>query len=483
MKSRAGTPKSSTRTTLGRHGPRSAARRSRTTRRCRSRGRPTWSGFYGGLTSTIPRLYEMARLYQAPGRRHHRRRAALRRATTSSRLCTTASTSSSSARARRPSGSCWPVIEGRRELGEVRGHRLPAKDGQVVRTPDAGAAHGFRRASRSRLLAGPLRQDRDLPGRADPRLRHELRVLHRQGQAAFRLAGAHAGAVRLSVETQRRGNFFIVDDLFGQNRDETHATLSPAAQTTRSASAARLRHHGPDPAGQGPGHRTAAGHAQAGINIVAIGFESPIAEELKAMNKRLDPQEMIELARVLPPGRVPGARHVHLRLPAGREAVVPHAAQRSASGISAGSSARPASTRCRCCCPVPLPGTELTTPARASRTGSIPWRTSGWEYYDGNFPLFQPDEPITAPEMQEAGRQIMGRFYRFRQALYVVGNILIFPAIAFYFHNLRLGWGRWYRSWRNNLIRFGGWVTMRKWRADFGRGDFLRETAGSPTTV
>ena len=36
---------------------------------------------------------------------------------------------------------------------------------------------------------------------------------------------------------------------------------------------------------------------QANIRALAIGFESPIAEELRAMNKRLNPAEMIELAK------------------------------------------------------------------------------------------------------------------------------------------------------------------------------------------
>jgi hypothetical protein len=66
----------------------------------------------------------------------------------------------------------------------------------------------------------------------------------------------------------------------------------------------------------------------------------------------------------------------------------------------------------------------------------------------------------------------MRHVYRFRHLLYVIGNILLFPSIALYLHNLRLGWGRWYRSWRNNLIRFGGWVTMRRWIAAFGKSDF-----------
>ncbi len=68
----------------------------------------------------------------------------------------------------------------------------------------------------------------------------------------------------------------------------------------------------------------------------------------------------------------------------------------------------------------------------------------------------------------------MRRVYRFRHVLNEARNILPFPSIAFHFHNLRQGWRRWYRSWRDNPIRFRGWVTMRKWIADFGKGDFPR---------
>jgi hypothetical protein len=124
--------------------------------------------------------------------------------------------------------------------------------------------------------------------------------------------------------------------------------------------------------------------------------------------------------------------------------------------------------------PVPLPGTELRQ--RLGQQNRIyALQDVGWEYYDGNFPLFEPDEPMTAQEIQEAGKQIMRRVYRFRYVLFLVANILLFPSIAFYLHNLRLGWGRWYRSWRISLIRFGGWITIRKWSADFGRGDFLQK--------
>jgi hypothetical protein len=120
--------------------------------------------------------------------------------------------------------------------------------------------------------------------------------------------------------------------------------------------------------------------------------------------------------------------------------------------------------------PVPLPGTGLRR--RLEQQNRIyALQDVGWEYYDGNFPLFEPDDPMTAQEIQEASKQIMRRVYRFRYVLFVAANILLFPSIAFYLHNLKLGWGRWYRYWRNSLIRFGGWITMRKWSADFGKSD------------
>jgi len=37
---------------------------------------------------------------------------------------------------------------------------------------------------------------------------------------------------------------------------------------------------------------------EAGINVVAIGFESPIDEELKAMNKHIKSADMIAFTRV-----------------------------------------------------------------------------------------------------------------------------------------------------------------------------------------
>jgi hypothetical protein len=123
--------------------------------------------------------------------------------------------------------------------------------------------------------------------------------------------------------------------------------------------------------------------------------------------------------------------------------------------------------------PVPLPGTALRD--RLERQDRIyPTEDVGWQYYDGNFPLIEPDAPLTPEEMQRAAKRIMGRVYRFRYMFLVAASILSFPALVFSLGNLRVGWRRWYHRWAHRVIRFGGWITIRKWTAAFRKGDFLQ---------
>ncbi|MCK4850735.1 MAG: hypothetical protein KAT11_05250, partial [Phycisphaerae bacterium] len=104
-----------------------------------------------------------------------------------------------------------------------------------------------------------------------------------------------------------------------------------------------------------------------------------------------------------------------------------------------------------------------------------PLQDIGWEYYDGSFPLFEPDEPLTAEEVHSSAKRIMGKFYQFKYLFLVALNIFSFPALIFFLHNIRLGWKRWYRSWRNYLVRFGGWITLRRWTLEFKRDKFWQK--------
>ena len=131
--------------------------------------------------------------------------------------------------------------------------------------------------------------------------------------------------------------------------------------------------------------------------------------------------------------------------------------------------------------PIPLPGTELTDRlAKANRIFST--EVVGLEYYDGNFPVIQPDAPLTASEMQASVQEILRRFYGPRHLLAVALHILTFPAMAQRLHNFGAGWQGWYRKWMASLLRSGGWLLLRKWTAAFRKDGFLNKLAQAERT-
>jgi radical SAM superfamily enzyme YgiQ (UPF0313 family) len=105
------------------------------------------------------------------------------------------------------------------------------------------------------------------------------------------------GQITLLYETFGAKHFFVVDDLFGQDRLETlrfchllhdyqigigkRFELTVQIRLDKAKDTEMLR-----------------AMRDAGVNVVAIGFESPIPEELKAMDKHLQPEDMISLSRV-----------------------------------------------------------------------------------------------------------------------------------------------------------------------------------------
>jgi radical SAM superfamily enzyme YgiQ (UPF0313 family) len=275
--------------------------------------------------------------------------------------------------------------------------------------------------------------------------------------------------ISLLYETFGAKHFFVVDDLFGQDRLETlrfcrllqdyqigikkrfELTVQIRLDKAKDTEMLRAMH-------------------DAGVNVVAIGFESPIPEELEAMDKHLKPEDMIALSRVyyqagfLIHGMFifgyPFEKGTLIRIPA-QERVRHFRRFIKKAKIDT----------VQVLLPVPIPGTKLTQRLKQENR-LFPKEIIGWEYYDGNFPLFAPDEPMTPEEMQHSIQLIMRRFYRFRHMFQVGLNILSFPVVFLYLHNIRRGWWKWYRGWRNNLRKFGGWMILRGWLAKLRRDNF-----------
>lgn len=429
-------------------------------------------GLYGGLSSTIPRLYELAKLYKSFG------------------VTTIAGGQHFSAENIRDgleNGIDYIVIgEGEYTICELL-HCIqvgddPADISGIAYMKDGEVLHTTPRVPITEFDLLPL-PDYSL-------LRYAKMTIYPVGW--IRGCGMDCefctvkGAPRASspervveqitslVEEYHARQFFIVDDLFGHNRKDT---LNFCRMLTRYRKAARVRLHITVQIrlDRARDQEMLEAMREAGVAIVCIGFESPIPEELEAMNKKIKPRDMVELARryhaagFLVHGMFifgyPLPENVHIHMDAHERVKYFKRFIRAARLDSI-----------QVLLPVPLPGTDMTQ--RLARQGRIFDReTIGWEYYDGNFPLFEPDAPMTPARMQQATRSIMASFYNFHHIFAVARNILIFPAMLAPLWNIRFSWQKWYRIWRNNLLRFGGWLILRKWIAQFRRNPFSQKLA------
>jgi radical SAM superfamily enzyme YgiQ (UPF0313 family) len=429
-------------------------------------------GLYGGLSSTVPRLHELARLYKQKG------------------AVTVAGGQhfvGDNIREALDNGVDYVVLgEGERTIRELltvlsRGgdaETVPGvaflRGGAVLRTAERAPIEDFdafplpdfdllRYARVSLYPVGWIRgcgmncEFCTVKGR--PRATAPQRVVEQ---------------IASLLETHNARHFFIVDDLFGHNRRDTIELCRMLADYQRAVGT-RLDVTVQIRLDRAKDTELLHAMREAGINTVCIGFESPIAGELAAMDKRTNADDMLRMTRLFHRAGflVHGMFIFGYPLP---------------EGVTLGI---PAAARVRCfrnfirrsrldtiqvLLPVPLPGTEMT--ARLAAGGRIFSREFiGWEYYDGNFPLFRPDAPLTPEDMQWAIRRIMGRFYRFRHMFAVGRNVLVFPAMLFSLWNIRFGWQKWYRSWRNDLLRFGGWIILRRWTSNLRRGAFTASLA------
>jgi radical SAM superfamily enzyme YgiQ (UPF0313 family) len=454
-----------------RHGPMDAA--GRPDHDAIQRGRPAdVVGLYGGLTSTIPRLMEIARLYKAMGVQtiaggNHFVEENVEQALRDGIdivVC---------GEGEKTIVELLACLDAGGDLRSVRGIAFLA-NGQVIQTPmrepitafDELPIPDFSVLRNARVRYYPVSGIRGCgmdcefcTVKGKPRFASPQRVMEQFASIHEKWGGKI---------------FFIVDDLFGQNRGDTlrlckmlrdyqdqvgvHFSITVQIRLDRARDSELL-------------------HAmrQARINTLAIGFESPIAEELKAMNKRLDPQAMIEMAHLYRRAgfRVHGMFIFGYPAPQGQPFVM-SAKERVRHFQRFIRKAR--LTTVQVMLPGPLPGTELTRRLRAANR-IYPTDRVGLEYYDGNFPLIVPDPPLTPEEMLASVRKITHGFYGPQHLLAVAGSIIAFPVLVLWLHNLGAGWQKWYRRWAGSLYRTGGWLLLRKWTAEFKKDGFLAKLA------
>ncbi|OQA80541.1 MAG: B12 binding domain protein [Lentisphaerae bacterium ADurb.Bin242] len=418
-------------------------------------------GFYGGLSSTIPRLYELAEFYDARGTVN----------IAGGQHFVGENIAESLARhidylilgeGEQTISELMDALSGGTAVDEIKGLAYE-KDGQLVTTEKRPPISiegivllpvpDFSLLRHAKLSLYPVSWERGCCMHCEfCTVKSKVRC-PAPDYLVTQITSLH--------ERFHATNFFIVDDLFGQNRG---FALEFCQKIKNYQDRLRVRFHFTvqirlDKAGD---QELLTAMRAAGIQVLAVGYESPIPEELKAMNKKLHPDDMIRNTKLFHRAGF----LVHGMFIFGYPAMPGQDFQMSAkdrgeafrkfirkSGIDT----------IQILLPVPLPGTELT--ARLHEQRRIFSRQNiGWEYYDGNFQLFEPDAPLTALEMQEMAKKLMTHFYRWSSIVSICMSIFTFPTLIFFVSNLKKGWRGWFTRWRNSIWRFIGWRIICRWK-------------------
>ncbi|MCX5702552.1 MAG: radical SAM protein [Candidatus Omnitrophica bacterium] len=424
-------------------------------------------GFYGGLTSTIPRLYDLARFYKDKGiviiaGGQHFVTDNIAEALNSGIDYVVIGEGEETI------GELLRAIEAKRDLSEIKGIAY-LKDGQVIYTPRRAPITDFGKFPLPNFSLVRYAKIKTYPVERIRGCGMDCEFCTVKGKPRHAPPERLLEQISFLLETQDARKFFVVDDLFGQERDETIRFCNMLRDYQKDIGrrldlTVQIRlDKAKDP-------QLLSAMREANINTAAIGFESPIEEELKAMNKHLMPEDMISLTKIfhkfgfLIHGMFifgyPVKEGVNFKMSA-KERI-----KRFRNFIR-----KAKIDTIQILLPGPLPGTELRQ-RLAMQNRVYPIQDVGWEYYDGNFPLFEPDAPMTAEEMQLSIRKLMGKFYRFRHLFMIALNIVSFPALIFFLHNIGSGWRKWYRPWRNDLMRFGGWIIIKGWVSQFKKDKF-----------
>jgi radical SAM superfamily enzyme YgiQ (UPF0313 family) len=254
--------------------------------------------------------------------------------------------------------------------------------------------------------------------------------------------------VKWLVDTRKAKRFFIVDDRLDGDREGLIQFLNMVSEKfgncLRFTVQIRLE--------AAKDTELLIAMKKAGVRVVCIGYESPIAEDLVAMHKGLSPKNMIEWTLTLRkyfwvhgmfifgyPNEEPS------------KLSVVEAVKRYKSFIR---EARISSVQILH--PVPLVGTELR--ARLKSQGRIfPLELVPWKMYDGNYACFQPNN-MSLEELQNTPIELMKWFYSYWSFWRIPFRTLLFPI-----HYLVAGWHNWHYSWLQDLVKYSGHRILAKW--------------------
>jgi len=201
---------------------------------------------------------------------------------------------------------------------------------------------------------------------------------------------------------------------------------------------------------------------KAGVRVVCIGIESPIDEELKAMGKGYSSANMLDLMKIW---RSYGFR-IHGMFMFGYP-------EKEAEGLVAPKEMVKRYKRfirksrvdtVQILHPVPLVGTALWTRLEGR---IFPLDVVPWSRYDGNYVCFRPNN-MSLREFQEIPLKLMKWFYSPLSFIRIAFKTIAFPVDCFIW-----GFERWHRHWFRDVVKYGGHRLIQQWQKKHKRGEFV----------
>lgn len=455
-------------------------------------------GLYGGLTSTIPRLYQVASYYQGLG------------------VPTAAGGNHINAMKEEALSSGVDIVV----MGEGE-HSLPEVAEALARGGDLGSIPGIAFVKDGQIIDTKRRlpiQDLDALPYPDFGLFRDIQTRIKfiplgrtrgcNFVCEFCAVNQHLGATRACspgyvmeeiIKSVERGckDFFFTDDNFAQYRDSTVELCKSIVQYKKKIGqklyfAVQVR---ADLARDTELLNLMRG---ADVETLCIGYESPIEEDLKNMKKGLNLQKLDEYTQTL-------KNHgffIHGMFIFGYptfgdskcklEMSIAQRAERFWDFIR-----RNKFDTVQVVKPVPLPGTILEKKLR-SENRLYPLEMVDYSKYDGNWLCFEPDPDIDPKELMFETEKLLKRFYSYWYFVKLLCRMPIYPFEATYrffgrfipellhpsegfrgslgaairkgFHAIKRDLDR---RFRNARLRLGGRLILEKWRVDFQREKFF----------
>jgi len=251
--------------------------------------------------------------------------------------------------------------------------------------------------------------------------------------------------VQWLVETRRAKSFFITDDRLEEDKpgylEFFQKIASKYGNKLTFTVQARL--------GAARDLEFLTAMKAAGVKHVCIGFESPIPEELTAMRKGINVKTMMELAQIWSKNFIVHGMFI-FGYPNGIK--IPYR-QRIAAFKKFIRQSRIHTIQILK--PIPLVGTELRE-RLLKEDVLFPLHKVGWDLYDGNFVCFKPNN-MSLSELQNGPHKIMSSFY----SIYAWFTFPI-RTISMPFDFLIRGWRSWHLGWWRDKIRIGGNILLRR---------------------